>query len=163
MTAYSAVSLAKCGVFSAARGICPPTVGGCVNPGGRWFKSNRGSQKQKHRNRGAFVFAFLSWSCRQRRGPLAVACRIASARYTRLALLALWAPPLAKTILNRFCFANPPSKARNRGKVAPRPCKRATLACRSVQVQQGEPKERNPKLLPIGDGFGFLLFFGDLS
>ena len=23
-------------------------------------------------------------------------------------------------------------------------------------------KERNPKLLPIGDGFGFLLFFGDL-
>ena len=38
-----------------------------------------------------------------------------------------------------------------------------------VQVQQGEPKERNPKLLPIGDGFGFLVifaentFFGDLS
>ena len=31
-----------------------------------------------------------------------------------------------------------------------------------VQVGQGEPKERNPKLLPIGDGFGFLLFFGDL-
>ena len=28
---------------------------------------------------------------------------------------------------------------------------------------RGEPKERNPKLLPIGDGFGFLLFFGDLS
>ena len=33
----------------------------------------------------------------------------------------------------------------------------------------GEPKERNPKLLPIGDGFGFLVifeentFFGDLS
>ena len=27
----------------------------------------------------------------------------------------------------------------------------------------GEPKERNPKLLPVGDGFGFLLFFGDLS
>ena len=26
-----------------------------------------------------------------------------------------------------------------------------------------KPKERNPKLLPIGDGFGFLLFFGDLS
>ena len=31
------------------------------------------------------------------------------------------------------------------------------------EVLQGEPKERNPKLLPIGDGFGFLLFFGDLS
>ena len=38
-----------------------------------------------------------------------------------------------------------------------------------VQVQLGEPKERNPKLLPIGDGFGFLVIFeenifsGDLS
>ena len=31
------------------------------------------------------------------------------------------------------------------------------------RAQHGEPKERNPKLLPIGDGFGFLLFFGDLS
>ena len=33
----------------------------------------------------------------------------------------------------------------------------------SLRAQFGETKERNPKLLPIGDGFGFLLFFGDLS
>ena len=26
-----------------------------------------------------------------------------------------------------------------------------------VQVQLGEPNMRNPKLLPVGDGFGFLL------
>ena len=25
-------------------------------------------------------------------------------------------------------------------------------------IDEGEPKQRNPKLLPIGDGFGFLLF-----
>lgn len=31
------------------------------------------------------------------------------------------------------------------------------------EPQQGEPNLRNPKLKPIGDGFGFLLFFGDLS
>lgn len=30
-------------------------------------------------------------------------------------------------------------------------------------ARTGEPNKRNPKLLPIGDGFGFLLFFGDLS
>ena len=40
---------------------------------------------------------------------------------------------------------------------------RARERRRLVQVGQGEPKERNPKLLPIGDGFGFLLFFGDLQ
>ena len=39
----------------------------------------------------------------------------------------------------------------------------------AVQVQQGEPKEKNPKLLPIGDDFGVLVilaqntFFDDQS
>ena len=32
-----------------------------------------------------------------------------------------------------------------------------------LQFYPTSAKERNPKLLPIGDGFGFLLFFGDLS
>jgi len=37
-----------------------------------------------------------------------------------------------------------------------------------VRAQHGEPKEKNPKFLPIGESFGFLVvfrentFFGDL-
>ena len=38
--------------------------------------------------------------------PVVVACRIASARYTRLALLALGATPLDKTTIDRFICAN---------------------------------------------------------
>ena len=44
--------------------------------------------------------------------PVAVACRIASARYTRLALLALGATPLDKTIIDRFICANPAGGAK---------------------------------------------------
>ena len=43
------------------------------------------------------------------RSPLAITCRCHSPALARLCQLALWAPPLAKTIFNCFCFANPPS------------------------------------------------------
>ena len=32
-----------------------------------------------------------------------------------------------------------------------------------VRAQQGEPKFGNPKLLPIGNGFGFLFVFEDFD
>ncbi|MBR6680442.1 MAG: hypothetical protein IKL59_04195, partial [Clostridia bacterium] len=41
-----------------------------------------------------------------------VVCRIASARYTRRALLALCRTPLDKTILNSFIFTNPAGGAK---------------------------------------------------
>ena len=47
------------------------------------------------------VAGSLLWS------PVAVVCRSVLARYTRIALLALWATPFVKTILNRFYCTNP--------------------------------------------------------
>ena len=34
---------------------------------------------------------------------------------------------------------------------------------KNEQARSGEPKFGNPKLLPIGNGFGFLFVFGDLG
>ena len=60
------------------------------------------------RKHAAAAGSSVNSGCRRFRfAPVRVVCRIASARYTRRALLALCRTPLDKTILNRFIFTNP--------------------------------------------------------
>ena len=81
----------------------PFSTEGCENKE-PWSRVYRGEQ-------GDYIFGskhdFKIWCRWFRYAPLAVVCRNASARYTRFALLALWVPPLDKTIFNCFICANP--------------------------------------------------------
>ena len=107
-------------------------------------------------NRTPFLFC-LVWICYQSRLSEAVRGNFAKQRYKRTQFAFRW----VQVGKNGASGTSPPTKARPL-------FMQGAGRCKHLRFKSGEemyafvrtkPKERNPKLLPIGDGFGFLIIF----